>query len=255
MTLVPDTWYLFVRHVRVSLRTPVWLFVNLIQPLVWLILFSRVFEGLVELPGFTSDSYLEFFAPGVIIMTVLFGSAWTGFNMIQDMDLGIVDKMLASPVNRGAIVLGRVFGAVATLVVQALIIFLIAWIMGVNVATGIPGVLLTVVIVTLLGLGFASLSNGLAILMRRADPLILIINFIILPLTFLSSAMMPSDLLPDWIQTVKIFNPVSHAIESVRSLVLVGFEWGVILPDLAILGGVAIFMVVWATSMFRFRTA
>ena len=254
MNAFSDTWYLFMRHIKVSLRTPIWLFVNLIQPLVWLVLFSRVFERMVDLPGFTSDSYLQFFAPGVIIMTVLFGSAWTGMNMVQDMDLGILDKMLATPVTRVSIVLGRVFGSVSTLVVQALLIFLIAWIMGVDIATGFPGVLLTVVIVTLLGLGFAGLSNGLAVVMKRPDPLIAFISFITLPLMFLSSAMVPSELLPGWIQVAKIFNPVSHAVESVRSLVIVGYEWDVILPDLLILGGVATLMVLWATFMFRFRT-
>ena len=255
MNVLSDTWYLFVRHIKVSVRTPIWLLVNLIQPLVWLVLFSRVFENLVDLPGFTADSYLSFFAPGVIIMTVLMGSAWTGMNMIQDMDLGILDKMLASPVSRVSIVLARVFGAVSTLVAQSLIIFLIAWIMGVDVATGFAGVLLTVVIVVLLGLGFSGLSNGLAILMKRPDPLIAFVTFITLPLMFLSSAMMPGELLPGWIQTAKTFNPVSHAVESVRSLILVGYEWNVIVPDLAILAGVAIVMVTWATSMFRFRTA
>lgn len=254
MNAFSDTWYLFMRHIKVSLRTPIWLFVNLIQPLVWLVLFSRVFERMVDLPGFTSDSYLQFFAPGVIIMTVLFGSAWTGMNMVQDMDLGILDKMLATPVTRVSIVLGRVFGSVSTLVVQALLIFLIAWIMGVDIATGFPGVLLTVIIVTLLGLGFAGLSNGLAVVMKRPDPLIAFISFITLPLMFLSSAMVPSELLPEWIQVAKIFNPVSRAVESVRSLVIVGYEWDVILPDLLILGGVATLMVFWATFMFRFRT-
>ena len=72
MNAVSDTWYLFVRHIKDSLRTPIWLLINLIQPLVWLLLFSKVFEGVAELPGFTTDSYLQFFAPGVIIMTVLF---------------------------------------------------------------------------------------------------------------------------------------------------------------------------------------
>ena len=254
MNAFSDTWYLFMRHIKVSLRTPIWLFVNLVQPLVWLLLFSRVFERMVDLPGFTSDSYLQFFAPGVIIMTVLFGSAWTGMNMVQDMDLGILDKMLATPVTRVSIVLGRVFGSVSTLVVQALLIFLIAWIMGVDIATGFPGVLLTVVIVTLLGLGFAGLSNGLAVVMKRPDPLIAFISFITLPLMFLSSAMVPSDLLPGWIQVAKIFNPVSHSVESVRSLVIVGYEWNVIIPDLLILGGIATLMVLWATFMFRFRT-
>ena len=254
MNALSDTGYLFIRHIKVSLRTPVWLFVDLIQPVVWLVLFSRVFEGLVDLPGFTADSYLEFFAPGVIIMTVLMSSVGSGFTMIQDMDLGILDKMLASLVSRVSIVLGRVFGSAVVLVVQALIIFLIAWIMGVDVTTGFARVLLTVVIVVFLGLGFASPSNGLAILMRRPDPVIAFISFITLPLMFLSSAMMPGELLPGWIRTAKTFNPVSHAMESVRSLITAGYEWDVIVPDLLILAGVATFTVAWATSMFRFRT-
>ena len=254
MNVLSDTWYLFVWQIKVSLRTPVWLFVNLVQPVVWLLLFSRVFENLVDLPGFTGDSYLQFFAPGVIIMTVFFGSTWAGVNMIQDMDLGILDKMLASPVTRVSIILGRVFGTVATLMVQAMMIFLIAWIMGVKVAAGVPGVLLTLVIVVLLGLGFAGLSNGLAIVMKRPDPLIAFISFITLPLMFLSSAMMPGKLLPGWIQTAKAFNPVSHAVDSVRSLMMVGYEWDVIVPDLIILSAVAAIMVAWSTFMFRFHT-
>ena len=171
------------------------------------------------------------------------------------MDLGILDKMLASPVSRVSLVLGRVFASVTTLVVQALVIFLIAWVMGVNVEAGIPGILLTVAIVILLGLSFAGLSNGLAILMKKPDPLITFISFISLPLMFLSSAMMPGDLLPGWINTTKKFNPVSHAVESVRSLVIEGYQWDVILPDLGILAAVATVAVVWATWMFRFRTA
>ena len=254
MNTLSDTWYLFIRHIKVSVRTPIWIFVNLIQPVVWLVLFSKVFQEVVELPGFTGDSYLQFFAPGVIIMTVLFGSAWGGMNMIQDMDLGILDKMLASPVSRVSLVLGRVFASVTTLVVQALAIFLIAYIMGVEVATGIPGVLLTLLIVVFLGLGFAGLSNGLAILMKKPDPLIAFISFITLPLMFLSSTMMPGDLLPGWIQTAKTFNPVSHAVESVRSLIIEGYQWDVILPDLLILAGFAALTTVWATFMFRFRT-
>ena len=255
MNAVSDTWFLFLRHIKVSLRNPVWLFVNLSQPLVWLVIFSRVFENLVNLPGFTSESYLQFFAPGVIIMTVLFGSAWTGMNIIQDMDLGILDKMLASPVSRVSIVLGRVLGSVGTLMGQALLIFFIAWLMGVNIATGVPGVILTLLIVLMLGLGVSGLSYAMAIMLRKPDPLIALISFISLPLMFLSSSMMPSDLLPGWIRTAKTFNPVSHAVDSVRSLVLVGYEWDVYLPDLLLLTGVAVFMVGWATFMFRFRAA
>ncbi|MFH1484771.1 MAG: ABC transporter permease [Chloroflexota bacterium] len=251
MNYITDTWYLTGRHVRYHLRMPVHVGMSLIQPLIWLLLFTQVFRRLSDMPGFPTQSYLQFFAPGVVVMTVLFGSAWSGMGMLRDIDLGMLTKMLVTPVTRLSIVASRMLATTLTVIAQSLIILIIAYVMGVSFATGAPGLLLTILTVALLGLGFAGLSNALALLYRKPEPLMATIGFLTLPLTFVSSAMMPASMLPGWMNTLRTFNPVDHAVQSVRTLAIIGYEWEVLVPSLAFLLSFAAIMTIVATIMFR----
>ena len=253
MHLIYDIWYQTLRDLRARLRMPVWIFLNLFQPLVWLLLFTQVFKSLSNLPQLGGIEYIQFFAPAVIVMTVLFGSAWAGMGMIQDMDMGILDKMLATSVTRASIILGRVLSAMIVLVIQALLIFIIAVIMGVDIATGVPGVLLSISILAPLGLGFAALSNGMALLFQRTEPMIAAINVIALPAIFLSSSMMPSQLLPEWLNTLRQFNPVDYTVVGVRGLVLNGYVWSELWLVILVLVGWSLFGLIFSAVMFRAR--
>jgi ABC-2 type transport system permease protein len=251
MNALADTWYQSVRHLRTQVRMPVWIFVNLFQPIVWLVLFTQVFKSLSNMPGLGGVSYLTFLAPGIVVMTVMFGSAWAGMGLLRDIDMGILSKMMATPVSRLSIMMSRVIASMVVLVVQALIILLIAVIMGVDIVTGVPGVLLAILIVSLLGLGFAAFSNGLAISLKRMEPLIGIINFVTLPTIFLSSTMMAPDLLPDWLDTVRHFNPVDYAVVGVRDLVLTGYVWSDLWRSFAVLSAWAVAGALFGLLMFR----
>lgn len=248
MSVLSDTWYQTLRDLRTRLRMPVWIFLSLFQPIVWLLLFPQVFKSLSDVVG---GDYLQVLAPGVVVMTVLFGSAWAGMGMLQDIDMGILSKMLATPVTRASIIMGRVVSAMVVLVIQALIIFTLAVIMGVDIATGAPGVLLAIALISLLGLGFAAFSNGLALLLRRVEPLIGVINFIALPTIFFSSAFMPPELLPDWLNTVRQFNPVDYAVVGVRSLVMEGYVWSELWRSFLVLAAWAIAGITFGALMFR----
>ena len=255
MSFLTDTWYQIIRHLKTQVRMKIFIFMNLFQPILWLLLFSQVFKSLSQLlsdvPGMDDTSYLQFFAPGVVVMTVMFGSAWTGMGMLQDIDMGILSKMLATPVNRVSIITSRVIASMLVLVVQALVIFILAVIMGVDVATGILGVLLSIIIVSFLGLGFAAFSNGLALLFKRPETLMGIINFVSLPMMFLSSTMMPADLLPGWLDTIRQFNPVDYAVVGVRDLVLHGYIWSDLWLCFVVLAAWAIIGIGFGTLMFR----
>lgn len=253
MNLLSDIRYQVLRHLRTLFRIRVWIFINLVQPIIWLVLFTQVFKSLSGLPGLGTASYLQFFAPGVVVMTVLFGSAWAGMGLLQDIDMGILSKMLATPVTRLSIITSRVIASMVMLVIQALIIFTIAVIMGVNIATGVPGVLFSVILICLLGLGFAAFSNGLALLFKRPEPLMGVINFVALPTVFLSSTMMPSELLPGWLDTVRHFNPVDYAVVGVRGLVLTGYVWSDLWRSLLVLAAWAMAGITFGTLMFRAR--
>ena len=253
MNAIADTWYLFVRNLRISFRVPFIWVMAVIQPLLWLLLFSQLFKTIVDIPGFPYDSYLAYLAPGIILMTALFGATFSGMGTLVDIDLGYLDKMLVTPVSRNAIMLGRMGGDVVRVVVQAIIIVLIALAMGVGFATGFPGFITAILLIALLVIGFAGLSNILALRIRDHQLFIMVINFITLPLMFLSDAMMPMELLPSWLQTVAEYNPVTYAADGVRTLMNTGFDGILLAKAFLILGGVALVMMGIATIMFRRR--
>ena len=252
MNLLADIWFQVIRHLKTQIRMRVFIVMNLIQPIVWLLLFPQIFKAVSNMPGI-GGSYLQYLAPGVVVMTVLFGSAWTGMGMLHDIDMGILSKMLATPVTRVSIITSRVIASMVMLVVQALIIFTIAVIMGVDLATGVPGVLLSIVLISLLGLGFAAFSNGLALLFKRPEPMMGVINFIAMPTVFLSSTMMPAQLLPGWLDTVRQFNPVDYAVVGVRGLVTSGYVWSELWLSFLILLAWAAVGITFGTLMFRTR--
>ncbi len=249
MDFVSDTWFQFVRHIKTQMRMRVWIFINLVQPIIWLLLFPQIFKAVRDLPGI-GGNYLQFLAPGVVVMTVVFGSAWAGMGMLHDIDMGILSKMLATPVSRVSIITSRIIASMAILVVQALIIFGISVALGVDIVTGVACVLMSIVLLSLLGLGFAAFSNGLALLLRRPEPLIGVINFIALPAVFLSTIMMPGVLLPEWLDTLRKFNPVDYAVVGVRSLVMIGFVWEQLWQSMLVLTGWAAAGIAFGTWMF-----
>jgi ABC-2 type transport system permease protein len=251
MNALADTWYVVLRDLRARIRMPVFIIMTLFQPILWLLLFPQIFKSVGGSIAGADISYLQFFAPGVVVMSVLFGSAFSGFGMLIDIDTGVLAKMMATPVTRVSIITGRVIATVVVGIIQAIIVFIIAAIMGVHFETGVPGVLLALLIASLLGLGFAAFSNGLALLLRRQEIVMTVVNLITMPLMFLSSMMMPSSLLPHWLDTARHYNPVDYAIVGVRGLVLQGYVWSDLWRSLVVLCAFAVVMVTFGTLMFR----
>ena len=253
MNAVLDTWYLFIRNLRNSARIPIVWVMSLIQPLIWLLLFGQLFKNVVNVPGFPTGSYLAYLAPGIIVMTTLMGATFSGMGTLIDIDLGYLDKMLVTPVSRNAIILGRMGGDVVRIVIQAIIIVLIVLLMGEGFVTGFAGFVTAMAIVALMVIGFAGLSNIIALRVREHQQFIMVINFFTLPFVFMSSAMMPTQLLPDWLQTVAKYNPVTYAADGIRTLMNTGFEGVVLAKSFLILGGLALVMMGIATILFRRR--
>ncbi|MDX6324435.1 MAG: type transport system permease protein, partial [Nocardioidaceae bacterium] len=191
-TLVSHSVQLTGRSVRALVRQPVFLVITLVQPMMWLLLFGQLFKRVTDLPGFSTSSYLEFLTPGVVAMTALFSATWAGTVYIDDMERGVMDRMLASPVSRGAMINGTLAYQSVTSVVQTAVVFAAAYLVGARFPwTGIVG---TVVAAVLLTLMFAALSNAVALLVRHQEALIGISQVVALPLVFLSSAVMDTRL-------------------------------------------------------------
>jgi ABC-2 type transport system permease protein len=262
-----ETGVLFARSMKKLWRRPIILYFSLVQPVIWMLLFGQIFNRIARLPGtesaFGGRSYFQFFIPAVVLQTLLFGASQSGIGILNDMQSGFLNKLLTTPINRMAILLGRVLGDLTRMLLQGLIIVVIAWLAGqlqadrVRYEYGAVGVAAALGVGMLFGLGLAGLNVFIALKTRSTESTFLIANFLTLPLLFTSSAQLPLPLLPEWLQTVALFNPLTYAIDSMR-LLLTGPQAvpeadpaGLLLKTFGILGGIAAVTLTLAVRSFR----
>ena len=242
---------LTMRHVRAMLRQPAYLSISLIQAVLWLPLFGSVFRSVTDIPGFGSGSYISFLTPGVVVMSAFFSAAWAGMGFINDMERGVMDRLLASPARRSAIV-GSVLAYQALLTtVQTVIILLLGWALGTDYAGGVLGLLLLLLASIGIGMLLAAFSSGLAMLVRKEESLVAASNFLALPLTFMSSTLMARDLLPGWIQSIALVNPLDWAVTVAREAITADPDWGSMLWRLGALAGLTLLAGWLAARSFR----
>jgi ABC-2 type transport system permease protein len=239
------------RFVRAMLRQPAYLAVSLVQALVWLPLFGSLFSAVADVPGFGGGAYIDFLTPGVVVMSALFSAGWTGLYFIQDMDRGVMDRLLASPLRRWALVGGTLTYQGILNAVQTMIVVGIGWALGTHYRSGLPGVLVMLAVAVLLTTAVAGLSDALALTVRKEETLIAATNFLVLPLTFMSSAMMTKDLLPDWIRTIAYVNPVDWAVTACREAISADPDWAAVGQRLLLLAVLALVAGWLATRAFR----
>ena len=192
---------------------------------------------------------MDFFLPGAIIMTVLFGTSWSGVSLLREINFGTVEKMLVTPVSRIAIVMSRVIHSAVTVIIQCIIITVVALVFGVS-ASSISGILLSFVVVFLLSVGFSSISNGLAMWLKREEPLVVLGNMMTLPLMFFSSAMVPKSFMPEWIRIMTMVNPIDYAVEAIRAFYSGAISSESVFTGFAFLVLFALASTSWATEMF-----
>ena len=220
MTALTHTGYMTATHLRQLWRQPWWIAVSLVQPVIWLLLFGALFQSVADLPGFGSDDYIVYLAPGIVIMTAFFSAGWTGMGLLEDLDRGVTDRLLTSPIGRSALLAGRVVQQTITMVIQSLIMIGIALLAGASFENGVLGVAGLIGIAALISAGFASLSLAFALVTRKEETLIATLTFLQLPLSFISSTLMRPELMPGWMETLANFNPVEWAVEAGRAAAL-----------------------------------
>ena len=251
MTLITHTWYLAVRDLRNLVRQPWWVAFTLVQPMIYILLFSELFKRVVEIPGFGKGSYIAFLTPGIAVMTALFSGGWSGMSAVQDLERGFMDRLLVTPASRGAIILGRLVQLAFVIFVQASVIIGVGLVRGASFSSGVAGVLVLIACAILLAVPFAALSNGLALLVRQEESVIGAVNFILLPLTFLSSVFMAQNLMPGWMQEAAKFNPVNWAVAAGRAAIESNTDWGYVLTRLGWLTALCAVCAWAATMAFR----
>jgi ABC-2 type transport system permease protein len=250
-TAIVESFFMMVRHLRNLMRQPWWIAISLVQPVVWLLLYGALFRKVVEIPGFGSGSYIDFLTPGIVVMTCLFSAGWSGMGLIDDIDRGTLDRFLVSPVSRGSLIAGRLMQGALVAVIQSAIIIGLGMLVGATYPGGPVGVAMLVVCAVLLGTGVGALSSAVALLSRREETMIAVSNFILLPLTFLSSVFMAQTLMPGWMRSVARYNPVNWAVQAGRGALTTHVDWVAVLTRLGLLAAFAAICTWLATRAFR----
>ena len=248
--LLRHTGWMVVRQTRNLMRQPIWIALMVIQPMIWLLLYGQLFSRIAVLRGGAS-SYVEFLTPGIVCMNAFFGGTWAGMAMITDLDRHVIDRFLAAPASRLAIVLSQVIRAGITAILQAVLLLAVGFTLGVRVHGGVAGWLVVLAASALLAMVFAGFSNGIALLVRREASMIAAANFVGLPLMFLSSILLTTKAMPGWMQQVARFNPVNWGVEAARNAVVVGGEWWASGQFLLLLLAAAAVTCAFATWTFR----
>lgn len=250
-TFLSDTWWVSWREMKHFLGQKIRIFMVLIQPIIWLGLMGNMFQKMAAIPGFPASSYLDYMAPGIVTMVTLFGGIFGGMSIVWDRRLGFLNKLLAAPIARSAVVSGKMLAIAIQTAIQALLIFFIAVAMGVHFASGFFGVVMVIVLASLLSLVFAGISLGFGAAIKTHETLMAVMNFFTMPLMFTSNAMMPLSFMPNWLQTIAKYNPLSFAINPMRTLFLTGWNANELIKGIVVLSVVALVAGFVATRLFK----
>lgn len=251
MSSVRHTWQITLRQLRALFRQPAWIGITLIQPMIWLLLFGSLFKSIANIPGFHGGSYVEFLTPGLIVMLAISSAGWSGMGYIEDMNIGVMDRFLVSPIWRGALNAGNVAQQIIVIVIQSVIVACISLAIGGHFPDGPGGVAILIAVSALIGASFASLSNALALVVRQRESLIGAVTTVTLPLTFLSTAFMQQTLVPNWIRWIARFNPVNWAVQAGRSATTQHTDWNLVLTRIGLLALLLLASAWLATRSFR----
>jgi ABC-2 type transport system permease protein len=231
-------FYLGLREVKTSIRTPAYFIPNLIIP----IFFYYVMVGSLE--EFANRSGLQnweaFQLPVSIMFAVMSGSA--GLNMVADIESGYFDKLLATPANRLSILLGAMSADFLRIVVQGLLVVTVALITGMNFATGVVGAVVMVLIASVAGIGYSAIGFSIALKTGNAQATQSIWALWV-PFMFLTTAFAPMEALSGWLRAAATFNPMTYILRGLRELAGHGWdmsEIGVALITVAALGTVTL---------------
>jgi ABC-2 type transport system permease protein len=250
MRTISHTWWMIGRQLRNLMREPIWIALLLIQPMIWLLLYGQLFSRVPTLRGGAS-TYVEFLLPGIVVMNAFFGGTWAGMAMISDLDRHVVDRFLATPASRFSIVLSQVVRSGLIAMIQALVILLVGFALGVRVHGGALGVVVLFATAGLVSMVFSGVSHGIALLVRREATMIAASNFVGLPLMFLSSILITQRVMPHWMQEVSRFNPVNWGVRAARDAVVYGHHWGSVGIYLLLLVATSAVTASFATWTFR----
>jgi ABC-2 type transport system permease protein len=251
MTMLHDSYTIFWREMKRYKKSRSGILIRLIQPAIWIIVMGNTFAStrpLIQSVGF-SGSYIEFMAPGVIMLTAIFTSIFGGVNTLWDRRYGFMNKALVSPVSRSSIALGKMLAISIISTLQSSLILGIALALGVHISNLLV-IFPILLIVTIFSLGFSGISVIVAATSKSQETFWGLINFLGMPLFMLSPALFPLELLPPWLAFIARLNPVTYSVLLIRQMMTGTVQILPIVVELAVIGGFVVAMVALASYVF-----
>ena len=238
-TFLRDMWLLFLSNARTSLRNPIWLLIGLFQPISYLLLFAPLLKNLAGTPGFPRTGAYNVFTPGLLIIIALYSAAFVGFDLIDSLRSGMLERLRVTPVSRLALLCGLVLRDVLMLLVQCLVLTGLALVLGFR--PELSGLLILVPLLVVMGVLMATCSYALALATKDEGALASAINLFMLPLT----------LAPEVLRNIAKFNPFTYAVDAARALVVGHTDDVSVVRAFVIFALLAVLGLIWATRSLR----
>jgi len=246
MKLLRDTSLILQRQMTLLLRNPVWIFVGVFQPVMYLLLFAPLLKPVLHVPS-NAEAY-QIFVPGLLVLLAIFGGLFQGFGLIAELRAGVIERSRVTPVSRLALLLGRSLRDVVSLIAQAIIITLLALLFGLRVFIG--NLLLAYLMLALISLMTSAVSYGVALVVKSEDALAPVMNTVAQPVLLLSGILLPLTFAPGWLRGVARWDPFSWAVDGTRALVRGDLGAPEVWHGLLIMAALAVLAVWWAAREF-----
>ena len=241
---------IWLREMKKFVRSKARFIVSLMTPFFFLAFLGFGFDKNFVFPGMpTGLGYLDFLAPGIIAMVLLFSSMFAGISVIWDKQFGFLKEIMVAPVSRTSIVLGRILAGMSTGVIQGITILILSILIGFQIST-VYGALLSLVFIVLISSAFVAVGLSFASRMDDMQGFQLIMNLFIMPVFLLSGALFPLDNLPAWLAALSYINPLTYGVDGLRGL-LIGVNHLPLIVDFTVLLGFCLVMVGLGTYLFN----
>jgi ABC-2 type transport system permease protein len=243
------------RSILRTARQPAVLVSALLFPMMFFSINAYGLDAAARIPGFPADSYLDFAFAFPLVQAALFGSITAGADLARDIESGFFERLSLTPMRPVALLVGMLAGVVALGLLQGIVFVAIGLLMGVEVSSGFPGMVVLVLLTVLVALGFGgigailALRTGSAEAVESAFPLFFVA-------IFMSSINLPRDLIEaDWFRFIATINPISYLVEGLRSLVITGWDPQALLLGFGCAAGIIVLSLAGAGASLRTRVA
>jgi ABC transporter DrrB family efflux protein len=244
---IVDSWEMVWRNLIHIRRTPELLIDVTLSPIMFVLLFSFVFGGAIPVPGF---NYVDFLMPGIFVQTIAFAGVYTGVLLANDLQRGMIDRFRSLPMSQSTVLTGRTLTDLLRAMLAVAVMWVVGLIVGFRPEGGIAGALSAIGLMLLFGFALSWVGVALGALVRTPEALQGLIFMTVFPLTFASSAFVPTATMPNWLRLFAENQPMTMVVNAVRSFTLTGTASSEVIP--AILWSMAVLVACFPLGLWLY---